>query len=413
LNTIKFIISPGSRKGFGDGPKIILPTGEKSLVMSEYRQIQFNEKPDAHGSIVMLNTPFFEAPFIRVYLNQEGGFHHWEARQIPGYENSVTVDPLKENAIYGWRMVGNSLTGYNMTAPLSQAGSVTVASLPLSIDVKHVYNDDNLANPISYVRCLDRLPVSASTIANITNHFAVNTATEGSYVCLRHTNPHIPFTFRDSDINKATFNVYYISSGAISPPTYVGNQARVNYLAWSDASNPGTYLLASGSDNRIGVTMPSTMDVGITCYEGLPSTTEITFKGMCCWEFIPKMNSTKINQCSPMAPLDSMFLDALNTAEVSMPCFGVATDNGFGTFIKGLVNVVSKATPFIKSIAGALPPQYSCVVNAVADAIPKVNAVVNTLVKDNNKTKQKVNKIENKLASSLVTPSVKGMARRQ
>lgn len=404
ISTINFVISPGSHDSFGDGPRLILPTGEKCLVMKEYRQIQFNEKPDNHGSIVMLNTPFFECPFIRVYLDVNGGFDHWEARQIPGYSITDSIDPLKKDSIYAWRMVANSLTGYNMTAPLNQAGSVTVANLPLSFDLKLVYQDVNSSNPIQYIRCLDYLPTTSAGIANITTSFKVSSAVEGSYVCLRHTDPSLPFVYRDSDMTKATFGEYFVDNG--TDITAV-NRTLVNHLAWSDQNFTGNFLQVNGQE--MGVTYPSKMDLGITCFEGLDASATITFKGMAAWEFIPKMNSTKLNQCMPMSPKDDMFLDALNTAEMICASHGVAADNGFGSFIKGIVNKIADYTPMIKTVAAALPPQIGAVVNSVADAIPKVNTVVNALVKDNNANKSNINKINKTLSSSLITPSARGM----
>lgn len=378
--------------------------------MREYRQIQFNEKPDEHGSIIVLNTPFMEAPFIRIYLDADGVFKSWEARQLPGYESFTTNvhDPLKRENIYAYRMVANSLTGYNMTAPLNQSGSVTVANLPMSLDLKSIYQNAQTANPLQYIRCLDYLPLSSAGVANITNSFLVSSATEGSYICLRHTDPHIPFSYRNSDQAKATFDVYYndTTTGILPAQTTI-----TNYLAWADKDDYGKYCTVGGSP--IGVTYPSKMDLGITVYEGLPTTAELTFKGMAAWEFIPKMNSSKINQSVPMPPLDPVFIDALNAAELTCSSFGVASDNGFGTFIKSLVNKVTEYTPLIKKVAGVLPPQISGVVNAVADAIPKVNSVVNSLVKDNADTKKTVANMQNKLNSSLVTPSVRGMRGRR
>lgn len=376
--------------------------------MKEYRQIQFNEKPDAHGSIVMLNTPFFECPFIRVFLDANGGFVSWEARQIPGYSITDSIDPLKKDSIYGWRMVANSLTGYNMTAPLNQAGSVTVANLPLSFDLKTVYQDVNSSTPVQYIRCLDYLPTTSAGIANITTSFKVSSAVEGSYVCLRHTNPNLPFTYRDSDVAKATFGEYYVDNGTDISPV---NRTLVNHLAWSDQTLTGSFLEVNNQE--MGVTLPSAMDLGMTCYEGLDPNATITFKGMAAWEFIPKMNSTKLNQCMPMAPKDMMFLDALNTAEMVCSSHGVAADNGFGSFIKGIVNKIADFTPMIKTVAAALPPQIGAVVNTVADAIPKVNTVVNALVKDNNQTKQEIKSINKTLNSSLITPSARGMRGRR
>lgn len=379
---IKFVVSPGTMSGIGQAPDTILPTGEKTLVMSEHATVQFTEYPDPSGCIIMLSLPFFECPWARVFLDAQGQFDHWVARPLPTYKNSVSRDPLRDNNIYGYRFVANGLTGYNTSAVLNASGSVTIASLPLSLDQKIVYDKSNMAMPLSYVRCLDRLPVSSDEIASITNNMVTHTALDGSYAVLRHTDPAIPFSYRNSDMNKAVFNGYY--SDAVNGtlvPVQEGSPAvdvqRLNYLGWSDGSNYGNFIV-DDSNVPIPVSAPTCMDLAITCYSGMNAADKVTFKGVASWEFIPKMNSSKIPQCRIMKPIDSVFLDALNHAELNTPSLGRASDNSFGSFLKGLLGVGSELAPILKEVAANIPNQKAAMVlTKVADIVPKINNAVN------------------------------------
>jgi hypothetical protein len=390
---IKFVVSPGSAGSFLDAPSMVAPTGEKCLVMREMRMKQVVEVPDADNRIIMLNTPFFEAPLIRI--NTAGNqITSWKAYQLPGYEMpNSTSDPLKDNEIFAWRMIANSLTGIMDAAPIDAAGSCTVASLPLSLDKKMVYDVSSTATapalPVAYARSLDYLPLSTNEISAITNQFVTHKAVEGSYNVLRHTDPNLPFTYRDSESNKATFNIYrYDSNGHLDSfnPAKVG----VNILEFSNSSFPGVACY-SESNNPVGVTMPSCMNLGMTIYSGLKANTPITFKLVAAWEFVPKMNSSKISQCRSMRPKDTLFLEMLNTAELTAKSLGVAKDNGLGTFLKGLLNGITKAVPMVKELSAALPlpPVVKTIVGQVADTIPKINAIVNKETKDNAKAQSK------------------------
>lgn len=377
---MKFILSPGTMSGIGQAPEAVLPTGEKCLVMRENSTLQFTETPDASGSIVMLSLPFFEAPWVRVYLDSNFDFVKWEARQLPAYANDPTRDPLKSNNIYAYRFVANGLTGTNTSAVLNAQGSVSCASLPLSLDRKVVYDSVTPAVPLSFVKCLDRIPLTQDGIASITNLMTTHAAIDGSYVVLRHTDASLPFTYRDSDMNKATFTAYANNATALDP-CQEGSPAqdvvRVNYLGFSDSNVYGSYLLDQ-SGVPLPVTAPSCMDACITCYSGLNATDKITFKAVAAWEFIPKMNSTKIPQCRPMPPKNTTFLEELNTAELLTPALGIAADNSLGSFFKGALNIVSQFAPMVKQLASNIPhPAVATVVSKIADVLPQVNAVVN------------------------------------
>jgi hypothetical protein len=376
---VKYVVSPGTMSGIGQAPDAILPTGEKTLVMSEHATIQFTQRPDPSGSIILLSMPFFEAPWARVYLDANGDFDRWEAIPLPTYARDPDRDPLRTNNIYGYRFVANGLTGYNTSAVLNASGSVTIASLPLSLDCKIVYDTQNpAAVPLSYIKCLDRLPLNSDEIASITNNMVTHTALEGSYAVLRHTDPNIPFAYRNSDQNKAVFSAYYRDQTGLQPVDEGGGQMkRLNYLCWSDQNEYGQYI-TDENQVPIPVSVPSCMDLCITCYSGLSNNDRITFKGVAAWEFIPKMNSPKIPQCKIMKPKNSLFLDMLNAAELSTPSLGKASDNSFGSFIKGAINFLGSNAPVIKELAAMIPnAKVQAVVSRVADALPKINAAVN------------------------------------
>jgi len=369
---VRFVVSPGTVGTFADGPKMICPTGEKALVMREMRMKQMTEQPDPDGKIIMLNTPFFEAPIIRIYTSQ-GAITGWKAYQLPGYETLNSDDPLKDHQIYGWRMIGNSLTGSNNTALIQAAGSVTIATLPLSLDVKHVYSASNFSMPMGYDRALDYLPLSVDQVGSITNQLITHKASEGSYCVLHHTDPNLPFVYRDSDLNKATFQPYYRVNEGIS----AAGDILKNRLLFADNSTPGL-VCQDESGNPLAVTMPSAMNLGFTIYSDLPAGTNVVFKAVIAWEFIPKMNSSKISQCVPMSPKDTLLLEYLNVCELTCRSMGTAADNSFGSFMKGLLETASAAMPFVKEISAQFvtDPRARAVIDRVAEAIPKINDAV-------------------------------------
>lgn len=392
---IKFVCSPGTAGSYLDAPNMVCPTGEKCMVMREMRMRQITLKPDDTNRIIVLNTPFFEAPLIHVQMNANG-IAKIQAYQLPGYPSSDATgnvtDQLKANEIYGWRMIANSVTGVCDAAPIDATGNVTVASIPLSLDNKVVYSasaNPGEVNPVSFARCLDYIPFSANDIAGITNQFTTHKAIDGSYCVLKHTDPHLPFVYRNSDMNKATFNVYRYNTTGLEP-TQATTTTCENRLCFANASYVGCGVVDE-NDYSLPVTAPSCMNLGLTIFSGLKPNTPFTFKMVVAWEFIPKMNSSKIAQCRPMEPIDPFFMHVLNLAELRTRSYGTAADNSLGTFLKGMVAILSKASPFVKEIASVLPlpGPVKMVVDKVTDIIPKVNSAIEKVNKQNKQNETK------------------------
>lgn len=409
---IGFILSPGSMMNKSTNPPFPLPTGGNFLTLQETKQRDVSFAPDSYNSIVLLLTPFFEAPLIRVMLDANGRFASWHAYQIPGYEYSANlVDPLKQNKFYAYRIVASSLTATTTANMVNTQGTASVWYQPLSLDTKKVYStqsSDKLHNPITNMRTLDRVPINRQQIANVTKTYYQGAASEGAYVVSRHTDPNVPFTYRDCDENKATVALYTYDSVGLQAVLDAQQQQIYysNYLAFADDLTPGTFLKANADANAppLPVSAPSCNDLCGVIFSGLsPNAGEIiNVKLMITIECIPKYNSDRIGYAVPMKPRDEYFLSALARAEQQAPRVGNAASNSAGSFLNVLNGIMNSLSPVAQAVAPMLPKQYGAAVSTMATVLPQMTNTLNSVVNGMKDTQKQVQTLSSKLTAPQV-----------
>lgn len=396
---IKAIISPGSIGS--EYRQLPMPTGQYFRVVSERRTRTLQLTADERGRIVVFNLPSLECPWVHVKTDAEGQIVQAQSYSLPGYENDL--DPLYAKKSYGYRFVGNSVTSYNSASLTTMQGMVTCATVPLSMDEKEAPIKDS-PGQFCYVRTLDRLPMTSDTVSRITNAFMTGAAAAGSYVALRHTDPFLPFTLRDSDRNKAQFTLREMDPATSSMETKVGDIR--NLLAFSDDVNTAYFVRHENPEKGLAaVSALSAMNAGITIYEGLVPGTPIMFKVTALWESIPKMGSDKINEAYKVPPYDQRFIHALSLAQDNSPSAGTAASNSLGDFVKGLGKVWTALSPIAEAASVALPPKIAIplqaalgIGNAIAGSKPAIAIPQSSL---NRAVKQAV---QASTASSVVKP---------
>lgn len=412
---IGYILSPGSNQTRGTYPPSVLPTGGNFVVLQETKQIDATLEPDASGSVLLLLTPFFEAPLIRIMLDADKNFVSWYALQLPGYRYGETgEDPLRSKHYYAYRFVASSLTARMTSNMTTSQGSVHAWYQPLSLDTKKVYTsgtvtgmNPNVLNPIMNMRTLDRVPISTTQIASVAKTYYQGSAAEGAYIVARHTDPDVPFTYRDCDENKATVNVYYASQGGIAPVMNGADQVYYkNYLCFANDAQYGVYLKSGPEPDAppLPVSAPSCLDLSCVLFSGLAvgQGGTIAVKAVVTLEEIPKYNADNIGYSKPMVPRDEGFLRTLYLAEQRAPRVGNANANSFGSFMNVLNGIMNATAPIAKMVSGALPPQYGAVVSSLADSIPKLTNVVNEAVNNNKQTQKQVQQLSEKLAEAQI-----------
>lgn len=388
---IKFIISPGTMSTDPNlQPRGPLPTGGNFNVSTISKQWEVNMLPDESGSIILLSLPFFEAPFVRVVLNQTGGFQYWYPIQFPGFkitDSGGGDDPLKTNKIYGYRFTGQSMTGYYNGNMVQAGGSVTAWYQPVSLDTKVVYSDNSISTPTMFVRTLDRVPLTPDDVASVAKVHFTGQAKDGIYIVNRHTDRSVPFTYRDRDQNKCSASVYYAdtNSGGLKPVT--GDVTIHNYLAFTNDQFYGAFLQDDARTQFIPVSAPTCTDLTGVIFKDVTAAQPITFKFTLGVELIPKMGSPYLNACQTMIPWDGGFLHDLAEAERRLQRMGKANLNDLGSFFRGLNSVMQTVGTVAQAIAPALPPQAQMVVSSLAGTVPKIT---NALAQATNASKQAV-----------------------
>lgn len=376
---LKFVISPGTLNADTVTPVGPLPTGGNMLVNSLVKQYVVDMTPDPSGSIVVLGLPFFEAPFVRIMLDAQGNFDTWYPFQLPDFEfdpaSSATKDPLKVNKFYAYRFTGQSMTGHFTGAPLNAQGSVSAWYQPLSVDTKTCYNSAAGANPLSYIRTLDRVPIHSNEIASVTKNQYSGDAVNGIYIVNRHTDRSVPFTYRNCDLNKSTVTNYFVDGDAIDDIT--SPKTVSNYLAFADDSTPGEFLYDKTGNYPLPVSAPTCMDVTGVIFQNLAPNQPVTFKFTVGIELVPKMGCKTISFAQQMPAFNEQFLRSLAEAELRLKRIGTAKDNDIGSFFSTLDKIVSGAAGVAKVIAPALPPAFGAAVSAISNTLPKITNALN------------------------------------
>lgn len=414
---IGYILSPGSNQSKNLFPPSPLPTGGNFIVLQETKQIDKTFAPDASGSILLLLTPFFEAPLIRVVLNENFTFASWYAVQLAGYSFDESEDPLRSSHYYAYRFIASSMTARMTSNMTTSQGSVHAWYQPLSIDTKKVYTNTTLGetqspllNPIMNMRTLDRIPITTDQISKVTKTYYQGSATEGAYVVGRHTDPEVPFTYRNCDENKATVNLYYGGNGGLAPVPDPTDSDKTyyykNYLCFADDTQFGVYLKSSDSADAppLPVSAPTCMDLSCILFTGLAvdQGPTVNVKVVLTVEEIPKYNSKNIGYAKPMVARDEAFLRTLYLAEQRAPRVGNANSNSFGSFMNALNGIITAAAPIAKAVSTSLPPQYATVVSSIADTLPKITQAVNQVANDSKQTQKQVQMLTNKMSQSQI-----------
>lgn len=374
---ISMVLSPGSFVDeFGSQRPDPLPTGGHMKVVAERYTMTRTYAPDVNGRIIVVSLPCFESPFARLSTGDDGELSTAQAIPLPTYDS--TSDPLQANKIYGYRLDYASMTSYNVTAVTEMSGTVTIANVPLSLDEKQVY-DPSLPDGLPYIaRCIDRPPLSSGEVASITSSFLTHNAALGAYCVSRHTSPELPFVLRDGDWSKAVFNAY---TADVTEHTFTSQSVKNIAGFQTDAIllepltsdgvsvNPDSFQTSA---SVIPCSKFSSMNMGVTIYEGLSPETRLSFKFVVGLTLIPKLGSTKVGNAYMIPPDRPKFREALSLAGSLQPAVGTAADNDFKSFLGGLSNVWSAVSPLVKTVATVLPPQYQAPVLAIsglADAV--------------------------------------------
>lgn len=395
---IQAMLSPGSIDAeYRANP---LPTGQFFKVVCEKRTRTETIYADAKGQIILLNLPCIESPWIHVTVNSEGDITSAKGLSIPSYEE--VSDPLYDKRIYGYRMVGNSVTSYNSSAPLTMQGSVSCATVPLSEDDKQIPIAGS-STQFSYVRTLDRIPLKATSISNMASSYFTAPASGGAYVALRHTDPTMPFMLRNSDSAKAEWKQRTLDLSTLEVSA-TGSTVR-NLLALSDDKNIAAVVMNENPElGPIACSGLSKMNLGVTIYDGLTPGTPMTFKFAIMWEIIPKMGSDKIGDARRVPPFDPQFMRAMSQAQDKAQSVGNAASNSLGSFLKGLGSVWNSLAPVAEIAADLLPPKYGIAVKGVLKAGDAIQQIARPTPPAGVVTKQAVDQIvSNKVNKALAS----------
>lgn len=408
---IACVLSPGSFLGTSrDFRPEILPTGHNYRVVSEKATRTIDQMPDAMGRIVILSTPFFEAPWIRVSFNADDEIESAQAIGLPSYTS--VDDYLGQDRIYGFRFTFNSVTGSNATAALDMKGNTTLATVPLGLDSNRVCQAGTgspsvNAWPYRMMRTIDRPPLRTDEVASVTSSYYKNAAREGSYLVLRHTDSSLPFTFRSKDEHKAKFNQYAKAADGTLQSVQVKNLLALSTpddIAFIVSTTFENDIVNLDSPNNLSCSSPSHMELGVTIYEGLSPENIISFKLIAGWELIPKMDSPKVSQAYQVPPLNPAFIRGLALAESRVTNLGCAADNDLSSFLSGLGKVWDVVSPVAKAVSTLLPPQYGSAVSAVAGAGDMIRNVTKQPEKSAQPVYNKAAKVNADAYQTIIVP---------
>lgn len=353
---LRAVVSPGSYFGKANSQPVRMPTGERTKSTAFVYQMEIPFEPDTNSEIILVTTPFIEAPLIRIVRAPATGPDAIASATAYQYENLGNDDALKSLKVYAWRLNAQSATLRYTGNVVNAQGAITAATIPPSHDNK-VYVTDN-GGIDSYARTLDHVPVTDSTLTSIARARYTGDAQHGAYLVNRHFDATLPFTYRNSDQNKATSGIWN-TSGTV---TY-----KTNALYFSTDAQAGVPVKNS-SGQLVGTTAASCMDLGIIIVTGLQPGASFKLKMYSAVEYIQKPKSGNETFSAPIPARDYRFLSALSRAE-NVANFGPEEANDWGSFFKGLNKVWDVATPIIDAVASSAPGP----VGAVAQTISSVN----------------------------------------
>lgn len=328
------------------------------------------------GTIYVYLLPFLEVPVA----TWDGGAT-WRFYSDPNMNSS---DWMREQGVYAFRCLGQSVTAYNTTAEIYKQGNVTAAVLRSCLDRHDVYRtiartDGTHRTYHNTALMIDGLPMTTLGISSNSKHPYFGRASEGCYLVNRNYGG-FQWIFRNSHLNKQSTSQF-----AVPQTDETAGKPQVNddvtYLLLPRSANNGFPALAAdavtvttnsgvlGTEagsveslikpltvTRAGVSglQGNNYGVGVIAFTGLSAETSFMLKIKHMYEFLLKPDSPYTPLTSPSWPLVPWVEDVIRKQLEDKPDAFDSSANFLGAILNGIKKIWPYVAPLVAKGAAKL-----------------------------------------------------------
>lgn len=364
---------------FADNSVVKYPDATPGETLSYAKTFSVDVSPGTDGDLFVYILPFVECP-LATYSASSG----WKFYCDPNM-NSPTW--MADNAIYGFRCLGQSATCYNTTAEVYKQGNVNAAVLRSCVDRHRIHRAITSSNAATSFNLeivdmvnIDGIPMSVAEITSNSKHPYIGRASEGCYVVNRNFGG-FDWIFRNGPENKASTTEYHMmystTIGSASPQTAstAGSSVVRSFLAMpsSVTAAPNSYSCPSSTitagtnsyatqnvllssmnswetiSKSLGVSgfQGNNYGVAVVGFTGLSTQTSITVKFKHMYEFLLKPSSPFTPLTSPSWAKAEWVRNVIRKQLMDKQDAFNADANFFGAILKGLKTLWPAVAPVI------------------------------------------------------------------
>lgn len=364
---------------FADNSVVKYPDATPGETLAYAKTFSVDVSPGDNGDLYVYILPFVECP-LATYSASAG----WKFYCDPNM-NSATW--MADNAIYGFRCLGQSATCYNTTAEIYKQGNVNAAVLRSCVDRHRIHRSItssaaavNFNQEVLDMVNIDGIPMTVAEITSNSKHPYIGRASDGCYIVNRNFGG-FDWIFRNGPENKASTSEYHmmyattIGSSSAATAAYAGSSVVRSFLAMPSSvtaavnsfSIPTTAITSGTNAYTTKNILMSSMDswetistgLGVSGYQGnnygvavvgftgLSTQTSITVKFKHMYEFLLKPSSPFTPLSSPSWAKAEWVHNVIRKQLMDKQDAFNADANFFGAILKGLKTLWPAVAPVL------------------------------------------------------------------
>lgn len=369
---VKAHLSPAT---YSDQSVVKFPDATVGETLAYAKTWHVNVNATETGTIYVYLLPFLEIP-----IATWDGAVTWKFYSDP---NMNSTDWMRDQGVYAFRCLGQSVTAYNTTAEIYKQGNVTAAVLRSCLDrhdvLRTVKDGETYRTYHSTAMMIDGLPMTTLGISSNSKHPYFGKASDGCYLVNRNYGG-FDWIFRNSQLNKQSTSQFavpqvgsttyelpqisYDTSYLLLPRSATGGFPALSADAVTVQNHSGTLSTLAGSvsellrddKSRAGVSgmQGNNYGVGVIAFTGLSAETSFMLKIKHMYEFLLKPDSPYTPLTSPSWPLVPWVEDVIRKQLEDKPDAFDSSANFLGAILNGIKKIWPYVAPLVAKGAAKL-----------------------------------------------------------
>lgn len=362
---VKAHLSPAT---YSDHKLVKFPDATVGETLAYGKTWHVNVSATSTGTVYVYLLPFLEVP-----VATWDGAQTWNFYSDP---NMTGPEWMKDQGVYAFRCLGQSVTAYNTTAEIYKQGNVTAAVLRSCLDRHddHLILNDPEGHPYYHhatAMMIDGLPMTTLGISSNSKHPYFGKASEGCYLVNRNYGG-FQWIFRNSHLNKSTTTNYSSTTINASNFATVAQTDRTflvlprtssssldaltapavtpRYVSGNLGPSYGTLkeiLQSYGNGTGFSGMQGNNYGVGVIAFTGLSAETTLMLKIKHMYEFLLKPDSPYTPLTSASWPLVPWVEDVIRKQLEDKPDAFDSSANFLGAILNGIKKIWPYVAPLV------------------------------------------------------------------